>query len=1160
MSMALNDTQLQFTAEPLFRSIGVSRDRGAAAPATWHLLKPTVPFDTTNPWQTCHDLLDQAQGLQAAVEFIEPDLTQQWLITRRDAQGLGLTRVCGVAEGQNTQYPSITDNNLWFRDKGHGEYDAAMSLLGDPGQGKRVRIAHLDTGYDPNHETLPVFLNKTLQKNFVDDDRPDDASDDSTGLFNNIGHGTGTLSILAGAGINGGKPFGVAPYAEVVPIRVADRVVLFRNSAIAKAFDYVHLLCAKPATRVHVVTMSMGGIASQAWADAINALYEAGVFVVTAAGNNYANLPTHEIVYPARFSRVVAACGVMANGAPYADLAVDLMAGNYGPQSKMTAAMAAYTPNTPWARFGCNSTVDWDGTGTSAATPQIAATAALWIQKNRKAYEAYSANWMRVEAVRKALFEGARFDAKLQSHLGRGKVAALTALGVEPANASALTEQKPDSAAFPILTVLAGLGVAVSPNKRAMLELEALQVAQASGLETELPDGLEALDAKTIARIADELLAKPGLSKPLREALGARAVTVRPSLPPAPKRLNPTAALHLNMARQPTVPEPPSRSLRVYAYDPSISTDLAMVGTNDATIDIRWEKELKPGPVGEYIEVVDVDPASNCCYAPVDLNHPHLLAQNGLTPSEANPQFHQQMSYAVAMRTIEHFERALGRTALWSPRFLRDETGKVIGDEYVQRLRIYPHALRAANSFYSSERKALLLGYFQARAQDAGNTLPGGRVFCAISHDIVAHETAHALLDGLHRRYQEPTNPDMLAFHEAFADIVALFQHFTIPEALLQQVKRTRGDFEQESLLGQLAVQFGEATTGSYRALRAAIGRRNPDTGKWEVKRARTDYDPSKEPHELGAVLVSAVFAAYIELYKARTADLVRLATSGSGVLPPGEISHDLAMRLAIEASKLAGHILDMCIRALDYCPPVDLTFGEYLRALITADRDLIPDDVRGYRVAFISAFRDRGIFPSGVQSLSVGSLTWEPPPLPLEGLDKILKEMDLAWNLNSKREVAYRVSKLNALKFRAWLLAPDQEQKLEALGFDREAGQKTIAGATGDLRPIEVHSVRPARRIGPDGQSRSSLVVEITQGFHQKEAVPGIFRSGCTLLIDLDTNQAHYFVRKRLKTVLASAGSAAAAGLADDASLRSNYFGKGALRQEPFALLHGRH
>jgi hypothetical protein len=75
---------------------------------------------------------------------------------------------------------------------------------------------------------------------------------------------------------------------------------------------------------------------------------------------------------------------------------------------------------------------------------------------------------------------------------------------------------------------------------------------------------------------------------------------------------------------------------------------------------------LLPGPTGDYLEVIDVDPASGCAYEPVDLNDPHLLATNGLPPSEDNPKFHQQMVYAVAMTTIQHFERALGRQVLWS--------------------------------------------------------------------------------------------------------------------------------------------------------------------------------------------------------------------------------------------------------------------------------------------------------------------------------------------------------------------------------------------------------------------------------------------------------------------------------------------------------------
>ena len=106
--------------------------------------------------------------------------------------------------------------------------------------------------------------------------------------------------------------------------------------------------------------------------------------------------------------------------------------------------------------------------------------------------------------------------------------------------------------------------------------------------------------------------------------------------------------------------------------------------------------------------------------------------------------------------------------------------------------------------------------------------------------------------------------------------------------------------------------------------------------------------DDMTEPHTRGAILVSAVFAAFLTIYQARCADLIRLATNGSGILPGGEISVDLANRLASEASKTAEHVLNMCIRALDYCPPVNLEFGDYLRAIVTADRDLVHDDRRG--------------------------------------------------------------------------------------------------------------------------------------------------------------------------------------------------------------------
>jgi subtilisin family serine protease len=1121
-------TAVSFASEPLFQSIGVTRGRGVAAGGgVWRLATASAKLEDGNAWDHCHDILAQNDG----VMLVEPDLEQQWTYGARAAADRYLGMRSGEPQPQDIGdgYAGDKNDNYWFRNSKHGQFDAAVTATGASGQG--VRIAHLDTGYDPSHKSVPKNLRADLARNFVDADIPTDATDRSTGVLNNFSHGCGTLSILAGATVPGLKPFGCAPNAEVVPVRVANRVVLFSNSSIARGLDYVHQLCASDATRVHVVSMSMGGLPSQAWADAINELYEAGVVVVTAAGNNYANKPTRFVVYPGRFGRVIAACGVMADGSPYANIPMNRMAGNYGPNSKMRTAIAAYTPNVPWARFGEPTVVDFDGNGTSAATPQVAAAAALWIEKHRAEFDAYPENWMRVEAVRKALFDSAaKGDAAYAVELGDGMLRAADVLSQKAAPTAQLTASPPASADFAFLNLLLGdvapAMAATSGTKLSMLELEAAQVAAKCGVETRT----ESLNPASRRQVLEEMLARPDLSKPLRAALekvGASGGVPAPAPPPKDDEGKPPPTPadilmrehFLKLAINPPVPQPPYRRLRIYAYDPGQATDPTLFDVSIANVTTEWES-LDPGPVGEYLQVVDVDPASNACYAPVDLNQPSLLAESGLTPSESNPQFHQQMAYAVAMRTIERFERALGRKALWARR--KPKNGEILPDDgFVQRLRIYPHALREANAYYDPSKIALLFGYFQA-ADTSGSVTRGSGVFGVVSHDIVAHETTHALLDGLHPRYSERTNVDMAAFHEAFADIVALFQHFAMPESLIRQIRQAQGDTNQIGRrLGQLAQQFGNAT-GMHGALRRFVGE--------DEKSPTRLTENMTEPHVRGAILVSAIFAAFLTIYKSRCADLIRLATNGSGVLPAGDISVDLANRLASEASKTAEHVLNMCIRALDYCPPVNLEFGDFLRAIITADRDLVRDDDRGYRVAFIDAFRARGIFPYDLRRLAEDSLLWEPPPMEQSLLDlfeEIIPKLDLTWGLTIKRDSAFKVSQANGKMLQKWLTGSGDSRRplpllRQVLGFEEPVVHRTVtlegATYTGEIRPIEVHSVRVCRRSAPDGSSKPTLVIELTQTF-RAEPNKDRYRGGCTLLFDLngDPPPLKYLVRKRL-------------------------------------------
>lgn len=632
-------------------------------------------------------------------------------------------------------------------------------------------------------------------------------------------------------------------------------------------------------------------------------------------------------------------------------------------------------------------------------------------------------------------------------------------------------------------------------------------------------------------------------------------------------------------------PIPSMRRLRVYAFDPQASTRIESAAFNVAVIALPWEQkaldeELKPGPVNSYLEVIDIDPVSGQFYEPVDLNEPLLLAQDGLAPSEGDPRFHQQMVFAVAMKTIRAFERALGRTVLWAPRPVKRD-GERITFVPVPRLRIYPHALREANAYYSREKKALLFGYFKSTTRETGASW----VFTALSHDVIAHETTHAILDGLHQRYAEPTSADSLAFHEAFADIVALMSHFTLTEAVHSAIAANGGNLDERSLLSGLARQFGTAT-GCRGALREAID------AKVDGMPDHTLLERLSEPHERGAVLVAAVFDAFLTIYQHRTADLLRLAGVRFQKGVRQDLHPDLTARLTREATKSADHVLRMCIRALDYLPPVDVRFGEFLRAIITADHDLVPDDPHGYRLAMVEAFRRRGIVPANCLSLAEDSLLWEPPIYPLALDDKALNiDLDAVF----KREKAEALAKANREALQEWFMTPSKEdgqwQTTCGVIFDgmpgepaRRAGEPlfTISrwpedanGPARDHASVEVHQVRATRRAGPDGQDIRQLVIEVTQhrrGFiddvvqREQDALGQgkprshdfLFRGGATLIFDLRDKQLRYVIRKRINddTRLAEQRDF----LKDRhrlAALGATYGEDAAHTHEPFAMVH---
>ena len=1221
---------VQFDLEPLFP---VSADSGlgmaGGASHVWHLAHPKGAIDGAHPWELAHAALGSGFGLAGdAGVFIEPDLIQSFLVgPEDDASPLAAAQADGFMD-QVEGLPRVPGRFAWHLDGDKSELRTARERAGAPPASGRIRIAHLDTGYDPAHSARPLHI--ALERNFVTGQGEHDAHDPShSGILKNPGHGTGTLGILAGGlyaldahGYSFHAPLGGAPECEVVPVRVAESVVQIMTSGIAKGFEYAVQLCGNEATRVHVLSMSMGGVASKAWADAVNRAYDHGIVVVTAAGNNFSarlfGAPTRFIVYPARFRRVIAACGVMANRTPYFGLPFKLMQGNFGPSSKMATAISAFTPNMPWAHLGKSDLVRMNGAGTSSATPQVAAAAALYVHTHAARLldrAQYPELWMRVEAVRHAMFLAAdkHADGGNTEKLGNGVLQAAQALGVMPLLADSLRPTPPDDAGFAFLKVLTGLGMAASPQAQ-MLALEATQLAQTwphfdapNPFEEAIPDPdlpAEAIPSAQRKRYLEALLDHPHASKHLRDHVervrrdqfgGGPGPPPTPTAPPPGKRdggaadsppppPRPASALPITPWRSAepfTPPTPMFRRLRGFSLDPSFSTDLSTAGFSTTTFHVPWEP-LAPGPVGEYLEVVDIDPPSGCAYEPVQLEDPRLLAQDGVPPSEGTPQFHQQMTYAVASLTIRNFERALGRRVLWRPGPSQDPENPRDDSLFVQRLRIHPHALRERNAYYSPTRVALLFGYFAPPA-DIEGALPGPTVFTALSHDIIAHETTHAILDGMHRRFMEPTNPDVHAFHEAFADLVALFQHFTLTDVLRGQIARTRGSIRgHENVLGQLAREFG-MSDGRSRALRDAIGVMVGD--QWQPRIPDpTEYTRTTEPHERGAILVAAVFDAFMSIYERRSADLVRLATGGSGILGEGELHPDLVGRLADEAAKSASHVLGMCIRALDYVPPVDITFGEYLRAILTADADLVRDDDLMYRVAFLEAFRRRGIQPRDVRTLSVESLLWRAPEhdalQPSEALQSQLGRLRV---LASEHLYAEAVGGTGVARHDLFLLQRSMRRDLhgwlkqhlnESADGARDAAFLGLERGTGDdsVGSFEVHAVRFATRVGPDGDVMPQVLVTLLQRRlvpvdpAQPDGPSMPFEGGCTVLVDLRRLRIRYAIRKNLTS---SARLARQQGFAatEGGSLRATYLGEtpGQRTGEPFARLHsgfqgGRH
>jgi hypothetical protein len=458
-----------------------------------------------------------------------------------------------------------------------------------------------------------------------------------------------------------------------------------------------------------------------------------------------------------------------------------------------------------------------------------------------------------------------------------------------------------------------------------------------------------------------------------------------------------------------TAPRPRERLVTIIARDPGLKINNRIVRAQIAIPD----EKLAPGPVGYRVEVIDYDASNDTLYLPVALPLTDSDPFRTYTDKQllTDPLFHRHNTYALVMQTLARFEYALGRRVGWG-----------FGSH---QLKVAPHAFCEANAFYSEKDNALLFGYFPGKKRI---------VFTCLSHDVVVHETTHALIDGLRERYTEPSSPDQAAFHEGFADVVALLSVFALRNVVALMLPGSGSKVNVQSLTDQalrdsmifgLAQQVGDELAST---------RGQPLRRSLELRPSKTylNLEEYEESHRRGEILVAAMLTAFIRMWVSRLKALVE-----------GRVDVDRS-RAVEEGRDIADTLLTSAIRAIDYAPPVDVQFGDFLSALVTADREIRPDDQRyELRKSVVNAFSDYGIKPAS----SAKGGYWKSPDTPFDYSRTHFESMQ-----RDADEVFHFVV-----------------ENSDELKLDREAFTR-------------VTSVRPCTRVGSDGFVLHETVCEYVQ------------------------------------------------------------------------------
>ena len=197
-------------------------------------------------------------------------------------------------------------------------------------------------------------------------------------------------------------------------------------------------------------------------------------------------------------------------------------------------------------------------------------------------------------------------------------------------------------------------------------------------------------------------------------------------------------------------------------------------------------------------------------------------------------------TFCVVRETLTMFQRAQGGAPLpwaWNTNGNTDP------------LHVLPHAGETMNAFYSRGDKALKFFFFTTTSP-----APAHRVFTCRSLDIVAHETGHAVLDGLKPGWLGFGNPPQTGgLHESFGDLTAIFLALSQFDQVEAVIAQTKANLHDKTFLADLAEEFG-----------LALGRPNG------LRNADNDLRLSQvgtEVHAISQVFTGAIYDILADLF-----------------------------------------------------------------------------------------------------------------------------------------------------------------------------------------------------------------------------------------------------------------------------------------------------